>query len=330
MIFSKTTALLALASGAYAQSQYTSTGTAAVAKAAATALTLSPTSSVAGLTFDRFVQIWLENEDYSAAIKDTNLAYLASLGITLTNYFAITHPSQPNYVAAVGGNTFGIADDSTHYISSSTKTIVDLLEDAGVSWSVYQEDMPYSGFEANYANQKTGANDYMRKHKYVSQYQHYLRAKVTDKSFPSPLMSYNSVTSNTDRLAKSKNFTMFYEDLDNNKLPQWMFITPNMTNDGHDSSLATAGTWSRNFLTPLLSNENFNTDSTLIILTFDEGLTIGTNQIYAVLLGGAVSSAKVGTKDNTAYNHYSLLKTVETNWDLGNLGENDVDATAFF
>lgn len=71
MIFSSTTALFALASGVYAQSQYTSTGTAAVAKAAATALTLSPTSSVAGLTFDRFVQIWLENENYSAAIKDS-------------------------------------------------------------------------------------------------------------------------------------------------------------------------------------------------------------------------------------------------------------------
>lgn len=164
-------------------------------------------------------------------------------------------------------------------------------------------------------------------------------------------MSYNSVTSDTDRLAKSKNFTMFYEDLDNNELPQWMFITPNMSmrfspcrdflelrlilspltaNDGHDSSLATAGTWSRNFLTPLLSNENFNTDSTLIILTFDEGTTFGTNQIYSVLLGGAVSSAKVGTTNNNEYNHYSLLKTVETNWNLGNLGQNDVDATAFF
>ncbi len=71
MIFSSTTALFALASGVYAQSQYTSTGTAAVAKAAATALALSPTSSVAGLTFDRFVQIWLENENYSAAIKDS-------------------------------------------------------------------------------------------------------------------------------------------------------------------------------------------------------------------------------------------------------------------
>lgn len=167
-------------------------------------------------------------------------------------------------------------------------------------------------------------------------------------------MSYNSVTSNTDRLAKSKNFTMFYEDLNNNKLPQWMFITPNMSmcfpllvsrhwemelglipiclaaNDGHDSSLAAAGTWSRNFLTPLLSNKNFNTDRTLIILTFDEGLTTGTNQVYAVLLGGAISSAQVGTTDNTAYDHYSLLKTVETNWNLGDLGENDVGATAFF
>jgi hypothetical protein len=101
-------------------------------------------------------------------------------------------------------------------------------------------------------------------------------------------------------------------------------------NDGHDSSLAAAGAWSRNFLTTLLSNKNFNTDRTLIILTFDEGLTTGTNQIYAVLLGGAISSAKAGTTDSTAYNHYSLLKTVETNWGLDNLGENDVVATAFF
>jgi hypothetical protein len=39
------------------QTQYTSTGTAAVAKARATALTESPTSNVAGKTFDRFVAI---------------------------------------------------------------------------------------------------------------------------------------------------------------------------------------------------------------------------------------------------------------------------------
>lgn len=45
----------------------------------------------------------------------------------------------------------------------------------------------------------------------------------------SPLMSYDSITSDVNRLAKCKNFTMFQKDLANNKLPQWMFITPNMS-----------------------------------------------------------------------------------------------------
>jgi len=70
-------------------------------------------------------------------------------------------------------------------------------------------DLSIGGFEGNYVNQKTGANDYVRKH--------------------NPLVSYDSVTSNTDRLAKIKNFTMFDKDLSSNKLPQWMFITPNMS-----------------------------------------------------------------------------------------------------
>jgi hypothetical protein len=68
-------------------------------------------------------------------------------------------------VAAVGGNTHWVWEDWTFRIDSSVKTIVDLLEDAGVSWSVYQEDMPYSGFEADYVNQQNGANMYVRKHK---------------------------------------------------------------------------------------------------------------------------------------------------------------------
>ncbi len=104
--------LLGLVGSVAAQTQYTSTGSAAVAAARATALTLSPTSNVAGTKFERYVQIFLENTDYSKAIANSeyrllpaehsltpsttlaDLAYLASLGISLTNYKAITHPSQ--------------------------------------------------------------------------------------------------------------------------------------------------------------------------------------------------------------------------------------------
>lgn len=66
--FTKLTWLLAVAAQSCAQLQYTSTASSAVAQAAATALTQSPTSQVAGKTFDRFVQIWLENTDYSLAV----------------------------------------------------------------------------------------------------------------------------------------------------------------------------------------------------------------------------------------------------------------------
>jgi len=63
---------LALASlnAVSAQTQYTSTKKADVEAARATAKTLSPTSSVKGKTFDRFVSIWLENTDYVMAAGD--------------------------------------------------------------------------------------------------------------------------------------------------------------------------------------------------------------------------------------------------------------------
>ncbi|KAH8663033.1 phosphoesterase family-domain-containing protein [Tricladium varicosporioides] len=302
--------LQALLASAFAQTQYTSTGTAAVAKARATALTESPTSNVVGKTFDRFVTIWFENTDYSMAAGDSNFQWAASQGITLSNYLALTHPSQGNYVAAVGGSQHGVTNDAFKRIDSSSKTIVDLLEAAGISWGEYQEDIPYSGFQGNYVNQKTGANDYVRKH--------------------NGLMSYDSVTSDVHRLAKIKNFTMFDSDLASNKLPQWMFITPNMTSDGHDTSVTTAGKFLRTFLTPLLSNSNFM-KRTLVFITFDETETYtGANRVFSVLLGDAVPASAHGTTDSTAYDHYSQMATVENNWSLGNLGLGDATGVSFF
>ncbi|TVY45515.1 Phosphate-repressible acid phosphatase [Lachnellula subtilissima] len=296
--------------GINAQTQYTATNTASVEAARATAKTLSPTSSVKGKTFDRFVNIFLENTDFDMASADPNLQWIASQGITLTNYKAITHPSQPNYIASVGGSTHSVIWDLYSRISSSARTIVDLLDAAGVSWSEYEDDMPYSGYEADYINQVNGANDYVRKH--------------------NPLMSYDSVTSDLDRLAKMKNLTMFYNDLDSNKLPQWMFITPNMTNDGHDTSVTVAGAWAKGFLEPLLTNPNF-LSRTLVLLTFDETANyLSDNTVFSVLFGDAVPESLHGTTNDTAYNHYSIMSTVENNWDLGDLGEGDADASAFF
>lgn len=66
-------------------------------------------------------------------------------------------------------------------------------------------------------------------------------------------------------------------------------------------------------------------------LAFDETASYtSTNDVFSVLLGDAVPTSAHGTTDGTAYNHYSILATVENNWDLGDLGENDAGAATFF
>lgn len=239
-----------------------------------------------------------------------NLAWLASKGITLSNYFGVTHPSEPNYIASHGGDYFGMDDDDLSFVDANVSTIVDLLEARNISWGEYQEDLPYTGFEGYaWLNQQTGANDYVRKH--------------------NPAVIYNANSARADRLSVIKNTTLFHSDLAANTLPQWMFITPNMTSDGHDSSVTVAGAWTRAFLEPLLADPRFM-NNTLVLVTFDENSSYAIqNRVLALLLGDAVPAELVGTTDASFYNHYSEIATVEANWELDTLGRWDVGANVF-
>ena len=213
-------------------------------------------------------------------------------------------------MASIGGDYFGMNNDDFNFVDGNVSSIIDLLEAKDISWSEYQEDQPYSGFEGfAWVNQKNGKNDYVRKH--------------------NPAVIYSSNAAKTDRLAKIKNLTMFYEDLENDSLPQWMFITPNMTSDGHDTTVTVAGTWTRNFLEPLLDDKRFM-KRTLVLVTFDENATYAKqNRILALLLGDALPDDLVGEKDDNFYNHYSEIATVQANWGLDNLGRWDAGANVW-
>jgi hypothetical protein len=141
-----------------------------------------------------------------------------------------------------------------------------------------------------------------------------------------PTMIYDSVASVPSRLAKHRNFNDFAADVNASALPQWMFVTPNMVDDGHDTSVDYAASWLQYWLVPLLSNPNFNDNNTLVVLTFDENESYTENNcVLALLLGGAVPRSAWGTTDSTYYTHYSLLSTVEANWGLGSLGRGDTN-----
>ncbi|CEJ54249.1 Putative Acid phosphatase PHOa [Penicillium brasilianum] len=302
-----------LAAATLAQAQVATTSEPSVSdinKAAATTLPESPTSDVKGLAFNRFYQVWLENIDYEDAAADANMQWLATQGILLTNYYAVTHPSEPNYCAAAGGDTFGMDNDNFNQIPANVSTVADLLDTKSISWSEYQEHSPYPGFQGyNYSNQKTFANDYVRKH--------------------NPLVLYDSVVKNETRARQIKNFTDFESDLSDKKLPQWAFITPNMTNDAHDTNITFAAKWERSWMSSLLKNDYFMNDS-LILLTFDEDDTYNkTNRVFSILVGGAIPDNLKGTQDDTFYTHYSSIASVSANWGLPSLGRWDCGANIF-
>ncbi|KAJ9102325.1 hypothetical protein QFC21_002725 [Naganishia friedmannii] len=269
---------------------------------------------VTGKAYSRFIQIWLENTDFSTAQASSTFKKLASEGILLTNYNGVTHPSEPNYVASISGDFFGMSDDKFYALPVNVSTQVDLLEARNISWATYQENMPYSGFSGDYAQKnyldpssKGSYTYYMRKH--------------------NPLIICNSIASVPARMNRIRNFNDFAIDVNASALPSWVFITPNLVNDGHDTDITFVSDWLEYFLVPLLDNPNFDDNETLVLLTFDENEDYKSqNTLYTLLLGGAVSNHK-GTVDSTFYTHYSSLSSVQNNWGLGSLGRQDTNTT---
>ncbi|KAL2915551.1 hypothetical protein HK105_204953 [Polyrhizophydium stewartii] len=248
--------------------------------------------------FDRFFVIILENQNYAKVIKNTYLGTtLRAKGRLLTNYKAIRHPSEPNYLAMISGSTQGVTDDGTYDFGGNT--IVDLLEAKGVSWATYQENYPGNCFTDSSSDDSL----YRRKH--------------------NPFISFTSISGDSARCAMIKDASQLSADIASESLAQYVFYTPNMDNDGHDTSLSTASNWVEGFIEPLIANPSLQ--NTLFLLTYDEDVS-GSNQVYALLLNGGVTP---GSSDSTAYTHYSQLATVEARWGLGNLGAGDASAKAF-
>lgn len=258
---------------------------------------MSVADAAAGKYFDRMFLIIFENQGFNKVMKDTYFASLAARGSSLTNFYAITHPSQPNYISQIAGSPLGCTSDSN--IDITQTSLVDLFEEKGISWRAYEEAYPGKCF--------TGAESgtYVRKH--------------------NPFMSFTSVTKNATRCANIVPATQLDTDLKSGPLPSFVYYTPDLNNDAHDTNIAYASKWLNGFLEPKLLIGNF-INRTAVFLTWDEDDLLEGNHIYSVLLGPVV---KAGAQDNTHYTHYSLTRTLEDNWGLASLGRNDASTTPF-
>ncbi|KAK8094151.1 acid phosphatase [Apiospora hydei] len=274
---------------------------------------LAPANSaiVPGRVFDRFISIWLENQDFAQVIKDPDFAVLKRYGILQTRYYANTHPSQPNYLASVAGDYFGLNHDESVRVPDNVSTIVDVLETRGISWAGYYEHMPGPGYLADFSLDANGTWDYVKKHNHFA--------------------SFDSINKNGTCLAQLRSFEAFKRDLAAGTVPQYVMMSPDMRNDGHNTTLEYATKWAHEFLLPLLDDKNsLRKERTVIQLTYDEADSYDQpNRIASLLLGTGVPKSLEGTEDATFYTHYSVLATAQSNWDLPNLGRYDAAANVF-
>ena len=260
--------------------------------------------------FDHIVVILLENKEFGSVIGNSlmpNFNKLAQDYTLLTQYYAVTHPSLPNYLALMGGDTFGITSDCTDCFVNAP-SLPDLIEATGRTWKTYQEDMPSPCYIGDGYN-------YMQKH--------------------DPFIYFDPIRTDTARCERSVvPLTALQTDIETGSLPNFIFITPNMCNDAHDCSLDVTDAWLANLLSELVPALNADSAAYLLVMTFDEGQ--GNHSCCGLPLeaGGRVPVVlysplvKNGFEDSTPYTHYSLLKTISAAWGLPYLGHAADDSNA--
>jgi phospholipase C len=284
--------------------------------AASLSLLLEPASMPAqgapsrvGKHFDQVVIVLLENEGTDQALADP---YIASLtrdkAAWFSHYYAITHPSFPNYLAIVAGSTFGI--DTDHRPAPlKAPTIADRLEERSLTWKSYAENYPggcYLGSAAGEGRLSPASAPtelYVRKHV--------------------PLLAFSAIETNPARCARVVNANQFMRDARAGKLPNYSFYTPNMFNDGHDTSLDVSSRWLKGFLRALDGSVAMH-QRTLVVITWDEGGNRD-NRVLTLLLGTVINPGKYSGE----LTHYSLLRTIEDNFGLATTGAGDRRASPF-
>ncbi|MGV9253030.1 alkaline phosphatase family protein [Streptomyces sp. NPDC003697] len=228
-------------------------------------------------TPDHVVVVVFENHAYSQVIGSASAPYINSLksgGADLTQSYAETHPSQPNYFAMFSGSTQGITDDSCYTPGfSSAPNLASELIAAGRSWASYNESLPAQG------STTCSSGTYARKH--------------------NPWFGFANVPTSTAR-------TMAQFPTDYSTLPRMSFVVPDLCSDMHDCSVSTGDTWLKNELSGYATWAKSH--NSLLVVTFDEDNRLSGNRIPTVLYGQPVAA---GSSSATTYNHYDLLRTLE-------------------
>jgi acid phosphatase len=221
------------------------------------------------------VVVVMENHSYADIIGNPAapfINHLARRGALFSRSYAITHPSEPNYLALFSGSTQGVADDGCPNRFTAPNLAADLIR-AGKSFTGYAEDLPGPGSPV------CSAGDYARKHV--------------------PWADFSNVPGFVSLPFTSFPATVFA------RLPSVSFVIPNLCHDMHDCSVAAGDAWLRASI-GRYADWAMRHDS-LLILTWDEDDGSQANHITTIFAGQMVRPGRYAE----TITHYTVLATIE-------------------
>lgn len=244
-----------------------------------------------------------ENKSAASIVGNNQAPYINSLidkyGLA-TNYSAVTHPSLPNYLALTSGSTDGITTDCNPPSAGcivNVNNIANQVQGSGRTWKEYAESMPQACYAENSGNYATKHNPFV-----------YYQDIIGNSSLCNThVVPYSQLSSDLKSTASTPNFA---------------FITPNLCNDMHNCSISTGDSWLSDNVPAILHSPAFTSQPSLLIITWDEGYASDNN--VATIFAG--SAAKQHYQSNAAFNHYSILHTIEDVWGLKPLTANAANA----
>jgi phosphatidylinositol-3-phosphatase len=299
--------------------------------------------------YDHVFVIVEENKNYEQIMSPEaapNIAALAKTYGYASDFWGEVHPSEANYVALLGGDTFGIHDDDAFYCKLGSADrycygakepgypdhtvtaphLGDQLEAAHKSWKGYYETLPEPGSLA------VAAGDA----KFVPGGE----ALALYASKHSGFLNFADVQQAPDRAQKIVGFDQFYADLKADRLPSFALVVPNQCNEMHGlgnpapddcqgrnvAGLIRRGDAATGWIVKSIQASKVwkSKANVAIVITFDEGTAGSRGGCCGVTPdapsnygGGHIPTLVItnhgprGVVDPTPYNHYSLLRTLE-------------------
>ena len=230
---------------------------------------------------DHVVIVIEENHSFAQVIGNSGAPYmnfLAGNGATFTSFYAITHPSQPNYIQFFSGDNQGVTDNTVPAPGApfTTPNFGAALLASGATFVGYCDGLPGPGSTVS----SSGA--YVRKH--------------------NPWVNWQGSGTNQLPAALNQPFTAFPTDF--SILPRVSIVVPDLNHDMHDGTIAQADAWLEANLGAYAQWAMEN--NSLLIVTWDEDESASRNRIPTIFYGPMV---KTGERTQT-WTLHDLFRTV--------------------